>query len=359
MRRVTLAVSLFAAGCTGSQPTTPSTSASVSSSDSTAASSNTTQGPVNTASAPAVGDTTAASPQFGLSGPQSPSNCFSAQSNPMQWLLNVSDAGPSPLRFIALAHQDDSPGCGATVSNPRSRIVIGGTADYAVHSSGQTTFTFDQRMYSCGRVQVDVSAFDAAGHETLLVGTVINYGTACAPPLSCRQREVSSPPGVPATLVATGGTGEYHWSAPGAVPSDGTGGLLSTNYWRQGVYTATVTSGNQIASCDVVALPLANCNRCITSLCQPYYQLVGVNRTVTFNARVPAGASFGWTAPGGAPSSGSGVGNLDGTRTSFQSVFATPGFYEVDLQGVTPDPVLGTVPFTSCTVSAVPPEFAP
>ena len=360
MRRVILAFSLLAAGCTGSHPTTPSASNTVSSSASNAPSPEASPTPA----VPAAGadSPAAASPQFTLSGPQDPLNCFSAPTSPMQWLLNVSDAGPSPLRFVALAHQDETPGCGGTIKNPRSRIVIGGTSDYAVHASGQTTFAFDPKMYSCGRVQVDVSLLNAAGDEKLLVGTVINYGTQCVPPppLSCRQREVSSPPGLPATLLASGGTGEYRWSTPEAVPSDGTGSSLTTNYWRIGVYTATVTSGDQTATCQVGAVPLTSCNRCAMSLCQPYYQYVGINRAVTFTARVPPGASFGWTAPGGTPSSGSGTGNLDGTRTAFVSTFATPGFYEVTLQGVSGESTLEFgPPIATCTLSAVPPQYAP
>ena len=277
----------------------------------------------------------------------------------MQWLLNVSDAGPSALRFVALAHQDETPGCGATAKNPRNRIVISGATGYAPHASGQTTFTFDPKMYSCGRVQVDVSIFDAAGHETLLVGVMINYGTPCAipPPLSCQQRSIFAPPGVPATLSASGGTGDYRWSAPGGAPNSETGSSFTTDYWRIGNYTATVTSGDQTASCEVIAVPLTNCNRCALSLCQPYYQYVGINRPVTFNALVLPGVSFDWTAPGGTPSSGSGTGRLDRTGASFVSTFATPGFYEVTLQNVSGQP---TPPFPSmCTVSAVPPEYAP
>lgn len=110
LRRVILAFSVLATGCNGSHPATPSASTTVSSSASHAS-------PPEASPTPAVAvagaDAAAtASPQFTLSGPQDPLNCFSVPASPMQWQLSVSDAGPSPLPFVALAHQDETPGCG-------------------------------------------------------------------------------------------------------------------------------------------------------------------------------------------------------------------------------------------------------
>jgi hypothetical protein len=86
---------------------------------------------------------TATVPQFTFNGPRSPQNCFTAGTDPMQWVLNVTDAGPRALHLIALAHQDDTPGCEATAKNPRARVAMSGVTDYTPHSVGQTTFTFD------------------------------------------------------------------------------------------------------------------------------------------------------------------------------------------------------------------------
>lgn len=173
----------------------------------------------------------------------------------MQWVLAVSDAGASPLRFVALAHQDDTPGCEPTARNPRPRIQVAGTTSYAPRAAGQTTFTFDPTVYSCGRVQLDVSIFDATGRETLVLGTMIDYVAPCDPPLVCTPAFGSALLNVPYAFTATGGNGRYAWStvpAAGVSPSRGDGSTFLQTYTVDGVYLTTVTSGQQSATCQVV-----------------------------------------------------------------------------------------------------------
>lgn len=199
--------------------------------------------------------TAATSPQFTFTGPQNAAHCFAAGRDLMQWMLTMTDAGPSPLRFVALAHQDLSAGCEATAKNPRARIGVSGTTAYAPHASGQTAFTFDPTMYDCGRVQLDVSIFDATGRETLILGVVIDYGRSCDPPLACAPAFGSAPLSQPYAFRATGGTGQYSWAtipAAGAVPPTGAGATFTQRYAVDGVYVATVRSGDQTASCQVV-----------------------------------------------------------------------------------------------------------
>ena len=160
---------------------------------------------------PPVPGANAPAPRFTVSGPRDSMNCFTAGANAMQWILNIRDAGPSALRFIAMASHDDTPGCAATERNPCTRVALGGVSDYTPHSSGQTTFTFDPKMYNCGRVQVDVSIFDAAGNEILIVGVVINYGATCAPPtapLVCQPPAQSALVDQPVSFTAYG----RYWS---------------------------------------------------------------------------------------------------------------------------------------------------
>ena len=53
---------------------------------------------------------------------------------------------------------------------------------------------------------------------------------------------------------ATGGTGEYSWSAPTASPSNGTGENFTTSFINSGpgTHPITVTSGNKEYTCNVV-----------------------------------------------------------------------------------------------------------
>jgi hypothetical protein len=233
----------------------------------------------------------------------------------MQWVLNVTDAGPSALRFVALAHHDDTPGCDATVRNPRSRIELGGVTAYTPHSSGQTTFTFDPRMYTCGRVQVDVSIFDAVGNEILVVGVVINYGTTCAPPpvsLVCTPPSQQPAIGQPVSFSATGGNGAFSWSAPNGSPAAGGGAAFTTVYGAAGTYVVVVTSAGLSASCRVTVPPSITPEL----VCTPGTQTVATGQLATFSAAGGTGV-YNWSAPGGSTTSGSGA--------TFSTSYASPG----------------------------------
>jgi len=233
----------------------------------------------------------------------------------MQWILNMTDAGPSALRFIAMASHDDTPGCAATEKNPRTRVALGGVSDYTPHSSGQTTFTFDPKMYNCGRVQVDVSIFDAAGNEILIVGVVINYGSTCAPPtsaLACQPPSQNALAGQPVNFTAAGGTGDYSWSAPSGSPTAGTGSGFTTSYAASGTYVATVTSGSATATCHVtVTTPTTP-----ELVCAPPTQTAQPGQTVAVSASGGTG-SYSWSAPGGSTSTGTGA--------SFSTSYASSG----------------------------------
>ncbi|MGE3706001.1 MAG: PKD domain-containing protein, partial [Vicinamibacterales bacterium] len=223
----------------------------------------------------------ATTPQFTLTGPRAPNNCVTAGTDPLQWVLNVTDSGPSPLRFVALAHHDEKPGCDATTKHPRTRVELSGTTSYKAHSSGQTIMTFDPKMYNCGRVQVDVSIFDDLGNEILIVAIVLNYGSECTPPsggLVCTPPSQASPTGPPASFgfSAAGGNGAYSWSAPSASPASGSGTSFSTSYATAGTFVVTVTSGSQTATCTVTIPPPIS-----TPQCLPLSQTVAINQPAT------------------------------------------------------------------------------
>lgn len=67
----------------------------------------------------------------------------------------------------------------------------------------------------------------------------------CAP--SSQTKQVNQT----VSVSATGGTGTYSWSAPGATTSSGSGTNFSTTYTTTGGKTITLTSGNQTATCGV------------------------------------------------------------------------------------------------------------
>ncbi len=268
----------------------------------------------------------------------------------MRWLLDVSDAGPSQLRFVALAHAALEPGCGATTDNPRPRVTVSGVQDYLAHAQGRTTFEFDPRHFSCGRVQVDVSAFDAQGHESLLIGMVVNYGTVCqAPP------PVVPPPVVPPvivdlqctpptqtialnqtiTLTATGGNGVYAWTVPGT-PSVDSRATLTTSFSTAGEHRVAVTSAGLTATCLVIVQSPPPPVEQLT--CTPVNSTVLPNQVVQLHATGGTG-TYAWSAPAGSPATGDGA--------AFSTVYGSAGFHTVV---VTSGPMSA-----SCTVTVNPP----
>lgn len=52
-------------------------------------------------------------------------------------------------------------------------------------------------------------------------------------------------------LVASGGNGNYTWSAPGSTKESGAGPQFSTSYAQTGKYTITVSSGGASGTCEV------------------------------------------------------------------------------------------------------------
>lgn len=317
MKRLLVCLALFVAACSGSTPSAP-TGSSLGQGQ-TPATPTAAPTPVPPAVDPSPGATAdALVPLFTLSGPTAPNNCYTAGTDLMRWMLNVSDAGPRHLRFVALAHHDGAPGCEAALQHPRARVEVSGVTDYTPHSSGQTTFTFNPRMYNCGRVQVDVSIFDSAGNEILLIVAMLNYGTTCAPTpnaVVCSPSSGTTPLGIPYTFTATGGTGSYTWStvpAAGGTPATGSGSTFTQTYTVNGTYVATVSSGGQTASCQVTVggggTPDVEC--------RPPTQTAQLNQLANLVAVFGNGV-YAWSAPGGTPASGS--------SANFATAYATPG----------------------------------
>lgn len=273
---------------------------------------------------PAPNGGTASSLQYSIQGPD---GCVTAGNDVLRWVLNITDAGPSPVRFVALAHQAGVPGCEHTIENPRSRVDISGVLNYGAHTAGQTSFSFDPRHYSCGRVQVDVSIFDAQGHETLVVGMVVDYKTTCAPPpppppvsqLLCTPGGQTAAVNQTVNLSATGGTGTYEWSSLGTA-TRGTSATFSTAFPTHGSYSVVVTSGNATATCVVeVVAPPPPPPVASDVFCAPANLSVEVNQIARLTATGGNG-SFSWGG-GGSPATG--------TSAAFETAFASAGTYPV------------------------------
>lgn len=162
-----------------------------------------------------------ATPQFTLDGP---SGCVTVSRAPLQWTLTMSDSGPSGLRVVAVAHQAPEAGCLRPADNPRERARITGVVVYPGHTAGRTMVSVDPAQVPCGRIRLDVAIVDAQGHETRVLGVVIEAPAACAP-------APDAGPDIEAVLV---GAGDIGWCQSDGRPDltaallDGIGGTVFT-----------------------------------------------------------------------------------------------------------------------------------
>lgn len=115
-----------------------------------------------------------------------------------------------------------------------------------------------------------------------------------------------------ANVTATGGNGNFAWSAIGGNPATGNGAVFSTKYASKGDKTIRVTSGGAEATCNVTVVE----DVLPQLVCAPGTQTIVINQTANFTASGGNGV-FNWSASGASAVSGSG--------SSFATTYATAG----------------------------------
>ncbi|MBM3770208.1 MAG: hypothetical protein FJW27_02785 [Acidimicrobiia bacterium] len=199
---------------------------------------------------------------------------------------------------------------------------------------------------------MDVSIFDAQGRETLIVGMVVDYKTACAPPpppppsspLQCTPSGQTAALNQAVNLSATGGTGVYEWSSVGT-PSRATGRTYSTAFATHGSHSVVVTSGNATATCIVEVMAPPPPPPVVKEVfCSPATQSVRVNEIARLTATAGNGG-FDWSG-GGSPATG--------TSATFETAFAAVGTYPVT---VTSGAAIATCQLTVTSLPTPPPPL--
>jgi uncharacterized repeat protein (TIGR01451 family) len=145
------------------------------------------------------------------------------------------------------------------------------------------------------------------------------------PALVCTPSSQTVPVDQNATLVASGGTGGYSWSAPGGSVTSGVNSSFTTSYSSTGSKVVTLTSGGVNANCTVVVSAGGGGGGGgggSSPVCSPTSQTVTVGQTVNYSATGGNGA-YSWQATSGSITSG--------TLASFSTSYATPGTYNVVL----------------------------
>jgi hypothetical protein len=95
-------------------------------------------------------------------------------------------------------------------------------------------------------------------------------------------------------LTATGGNGNYVWSGPNLDVTNATGNQFAVSYTALGVYPITVSSGGQVATCNVDVLPATVSTNEIS--CFPATQNVVLGQTASVSASGGNG-TYTWSSP--------------------------------------------------------------
>lgn len=180
-----------------------------------------------------------------------------------------------------------------------SSFAAGATVEYTL------TFKVDANAV-CDSIipnKADVSVPDGAGGHVNAWSNMTSTKVTCASvPLVCAPATQTVDINQGALLSATGGTGSYVWSAPGAKTTTGTGSNFSTAYTTEGTRTVTVTSGSKTATCEVVVLSSPTGPNLF---CNPPSQYASLGQTLLVTAS-GGNSIYSWSAPDGNISTNSG-----------------------------------------------------
>jgi hypothetical protein len=114
-----------------------------------------------------------------------------------------------------------------------------------------------------------------------------------SPVLGCSMATATVITNQAEVLTATGGNGVYAWSGPNLSVANSAGSQFAVSYPVPGSYPITVTSANQVATCNVVVVAASG-----TSMlsCFPVTQNVTLGQTATVTATGGDG-NYTWAAP--------------------------------------------------------------
>jgi hypothetical protein len=111
-------------------------------------------------------------------------------------------------------------------------------------------------------------------------------------PVACSVNASSVSTNQAAVFTATGGNGTYSWSGPNLSSTNTSGSQFAVSYPNAGVYTITVTSNGQSASCNMTVVAATSG----ALVCSPSTQNVTLGQTASFSATGGNG-SYTWSSP--------------------------------------------------------------
>ncbi len=215
---------------------------------------------------------------------------------------------PQPNPLVCNPNVTQTVGIGQSVSFSAA----GGNGNYQWNASGANQNSgngtnFSTSYQSAGNYIVNVSD----GSNTAVCNVHVNppqfQQLQCTPPTQTANANQT------VYFSATGGNGQFTWTAPNSSAQSGNGGNFNTSYSssNSGYQTVTVRSGDgQQTTCSVLIIT----QQPQTLICSPQNQTATAGQTVWFSAFGGSG-QYTWTATNGQSGNGSG----------FNTVFNTTG----------------------------------
>ena len=241
--------------------------------------------------------------------------------------FNVTDCTPPPATLVCA---------------PASQTAQTGQPVYFTATGGNGTFTWSAPAGSqiSGSSNSFSTSYNTAGGKVVTV-TSGNQTATCnvtvqAPVvqnLVCNPGNQIAGTNQSVFFTATGGSGNYSWSASSANQVNGTGASFNTSYNTAGDYNVNVNDGSQNAVCHVHVNP----PQYQQLQCVPPTQTANVNQNVYFSA-IGGNGQFTWTAPNSSQTTGNG--------NSFQTAYNQGGFQTVTVQS-------GDGQTASCSVNVI------
>ncbi len=198
------------------------------------------------------------------------------------------------------------------VGSTASFTATGGNGSYSWTNGGNPSLgngqNFSTVYSSAGSKTVTVqSGNQTANCSTQIIDTVV-------PDVVCTPVNQTANINQTVYFAATGGNGNFNWSAPGSTNGGTTNSSsFNTAYSNSGDKNVTVSSGGKSAVCHVNVLPVQP----QTLTCSPNYQTVNIGAMAHFNA-IGGTAPYSWQALDSTNQSGAG----SSFSTSYTSAFS-------------------------------------
>jgi len=150
-------------------------------------------------------------------------------------------------------------GASITANQPVLVTATGGNGIYTVSGANITTTNLPGNQFAVSFAGTGVNTLTVnSGGQTGTCNATVVASTAPSNALMCSPSVQTVTLGQTASVSASGGDGNYAWSAPDLTISNPSGSGFSASYASTGVHALTVTDNGAQATCDINVLANPN-----------------------------------------------------------------------------------------------------